>query len=488
MQISLAICAMRCREGDPNVVDRAMRGQLEDAVRVGLSRLQCDAPSTEPWRRALLGETVVRLLLALGREQAAQETAHEMRKTYEQVSRQWLRRATSLDQAWTFLWMNRPGRAIECFKSVIGDRGTATDMRIEALNGLADALHLLGESQRAAATLASAAALCASVDRAALASLTECHRLELDVLTLARRSEELADHALAAGFRHAVGDGTQLGSMRRLLADRERAWSDQALIVNRLQHLQLVLTCIAGDSSANHFAESLCWLRERHLAGLEPSTRIEGALALLAGGAPRAAAELLDTIAQTDAQARQSRYSMDLQYCRSKLLQQQGQLIDSLRAYKSHVELAVFVMRRDFAQATQVADGDAQAASGDAARMRLPLKYRGAYQFIVDHLSDANLCVKHVAAKAGVTNRSLQAAFRLHLGMTPGEFIRKRRMECIRGELQDTGANGSKLSVLDVAARWGVQHRSTLTQNYRQAFAETPFETVHGRSRTKDQG
>jgi len=57
-------------------------------------------------------------------------------------------------------------------------------------------------------------------------------------------------------------------------------------------------------------------------------------------------------------------------------------------------------------------------------------------------------------------------------------------MECIRDELQSTGSSGVKVSVLDVAARWGVSNRSTLAQNYRQVFAETPFETLHGRARS----
>jgi AraC-like DNA-binding protein len=485
MQISLALCITRCREGDPDVVQRALAGQLEEAVRMGMVRMRRGGAQPEPWRRSLLGEMVVRLLLALGREQEAQEMAHEMRKNYETVSRQWLRRAVSLDQGWGFLWMNRPGRAIECFRSVIDDRGTAIDMRIETLNGLSDALHALGEGRKAANSLESARALCVSDDRSSLASLTECHRLELDVLSLSRQSEELSDHALAAGFGNASERNARIAATRRKLAERERAWQDQALVANRLQHLQLILTSLAGDTNAHCFVESLRWLRERHLAGLESGARIESALALLAGGAPKAAAELLGNAANTESLARQSRYSMDLQYCRSKLLQQQGQLTDSLRAYKQHVEQAVFVIKRDFAQAAHIADEEKTARGTDAARMRLPLKYRGAYQFIVDNLADTSLSVRHVSAHAGVTERSLQLAFRSHLGMTPAELIRRRRMECIHSELQETGAHGSNVSVLDVAARWGVQSRSTLTENYRQIYAETPFETLHGKARPK---
>ena len=62
-------------------------------------------------------------------------------------------------------------------------------------------------------------------------------------------------------------------------------------------------------------------------------------------------------------------------------------------------------------------------------------------------------------------------AFRLHLGMTPAELIRRRRTEHIRAELRQTNQQDG---VLEVAARWGVANRSTLAMNYRQQFDETP--------------
>jgi methylphosphotriester-DNA--protein-cysteine methyltransferase len=65
--------------------------------------------------------------------------------------------------------------------------------------------------------------------------------------------------------------------------------------------------------------------------------------------------------------------------------------------------------------------------------------------------------------------------------MTPAELIRTRRMEHIRDDLcQETGGRG----VREVAARWGITNRSTLSNSYRLHFDETPTQTLRGGVRT----
>lgn len=482
MQISLALSVLRSREADPDTADRILRGRLEDAVNIGTRRLWRATPDADALQRSLLVQMVARTLFALGREQEAQEMLQDVRKLYGQVSRQWLRWCTSLDQGWTFLCLNRPGRAIECFRAIVDDACAPPELVVEAMNCQADALQALGECRRALALVSSAAARCEAHGFAQLAPLIECHRLELAAVQLARRSDELSDHALATSYRERANALPAPAALRRELAEQEHALVDHGLVAHRLQHLQLMITSACGVSDAGRLAECLAWLKERRLAGLESNARIESAMALLAGGASRAAFDMLGTLAQSETQARQSRYSMDLQYCRSKLLQTQGQMGDSLAAYKQHVEQAFYVLKRDFNQAALVTPAEADAEGGDAVRLRLPLKYRGAYQFILDHLPSPDLSVKVVAAQAGVTERSLQMAFRAHLGMTPAELIRRRRMERIRDELQAVGVHGARTSVQEVAERWGVSNRSTLAQNYRQLYTESPSQTLQGGS------
>ena len=117
------------------------------------------------------------------------------------------------------------------------------------------------------------------------------------------------------------------------------------------------------------------------------------------------------------------------------------------------------------------------AARADAMQLQLPLRYRRAYQYIIDHLDDRGLSVREIAAHIDVTERALQMAFRNHLGLTPAELIRRRRMERIRKELRESP---DRNQVFDVAQRWGMSDRSTVTQHYRQLFNETPSMMLRG--------
>lgn len=484
MYMSLAVSVARCKSGDPEVAVLVMSGHLDEALRIAAlrtSRAQQGDPTTQSLRMQMMGRT----MLALAREQEAQEHFQSALKVYDQVSRDWLRWCSSLDQGWTSLCMDRPGRAIEHFRTVVEDSSAPVEMVIEAMHGAADALISLGECSRALNLIDTSIEQCSTSGLADLGLLAQCHRMELQTTQLARRSEELSDHALATGFRDHIQGLPSCAELRRDLAQSESEVLDRPLVTHRLQHLQLMLTCISERSgTVELFSECMAWLKQRRLGGLEIGSRIQTAIALLARGNSHAAGDMLAVLNRSETQTRSGRYSMDIQYCMSKLYLMQGQVNDSMRAYKQHVEEAIYVIKRDLAQARRLAPGVRDPAdAGDAVRQRLPLKYRGAYQFIVDHLSDPDLSVKIVAAQAGVTERSLQMAFRTHLGLTPAEFIRRHRMERIRDELKATGGHGTKISVQEVAARWGVSNRSTLAQNYRQMYTESPSQTLNGRSR-----
>ncbi|MFE8646313.1 helix-turn-helix domain-containing protein [Sphingomonas sp. NCPPB 2930] len=429
-----------------------------------------------------MAQMVGRMLLALGREQDAQEHFHASLRLHDPVSREWVRWSSNLDQGWTFLSMDRPGRAIECFRAVVEDADSPVEMSVESMHGAADALMALGECQRALNLLDRSVDQCAAAGLQEMKSLAECHRLELRALQTARRAAELSDHALAAGFHDSKP--TAPTDLRRELVELERAMHDKPLVAQRLQHLQMTLTCVSEQTGAvESFGECLAWLKERRLAGLEMNARVQTAIALLARGNGHAARSSLSTLGRQESHGVTAKYSMDVQYCLSKLYLLQGQMSDAMRAYKQHVEEAVFIIKRDLAQAHRMdahARSCSMAAGGDAARLRLPLKYRGTYQFVLDHLADPSLSVRMMATKAGVTERSLQTVFRAHVGMTPAEFIRRRRMERIREELETAASHGAHVNVQEVAARWGVSNRSTLAYNYRQVYTESPTQTLQG--------
>lgn len=480
-QILLALSAERLKAEVPAVATLVLRGQFDDAVRMGNKLFERRVDGGPGGRTdTALGQLLGRALLALGREADAEETFHSLLKVYEGISRQAVRRHATLDQGWVFLHMNRLGRAIECFGELCGEQNDQPEMKVEALAGMAVALMGLGESAQLLRVLDQLREMECACD--ALKVLIDCLDVDLKVQLQGRRQQELADHALASGYRDGMRAGTQQSDLFARLTQLEARFGEQELVAERLRYLQLLLQEDTGNSVVGRFTACLNWLQSRHLLGLENSVRIEVALSLLARGASVAARDVLGILTFNEQQMRQSRYSLDLHYCMSKVYLTQGQLSDSLRLYKQHAEQAIYALKRDLQQVSNTRHGDAVRLSEatDTVKLRLPLRYRGAYQYIVEHLNDSDLSIRQIASHVGVTERSLQMAFRTHLGLTPGEFIRRERMRHIRDDLKAGAGQAGRISVMSIANRWGISNRSTLVQGYRQEFRESPSDTLYG--------
>jgi AraC-like DNA-binding protein len=323
-----------------------------------------------------------------------------------------------------------------------------------------------------------------------VAQLVDCVALELTALHLERTSEALEDHALGAVYREGAGIMVPHDLLCQQLGAAAAACApSMPLVTQRMQHLQGLLG--RNDTSltaAAHAGAALAWLRERRLAGFEVEARVEAARLLIGRDALHAAGELIAPLTFNEQQVQRSRYALELAYCLARLHQHQGRPQEALRLYRQHTQHAVLSLKSEagshkrtprFLDLPQTGHPGAAPAS-DTIKMRLPLRYRRAYQYIIDHLADENLSVRQVAAHVDVTERALQLAFRTHLGMTPAELIRNRRMERIRDELRDdTHGRGG---VREVASRWGITNRSTLISNYRSRFDETPSQTRRGQS------
>ena len=348
--------------------------------------------------------------------------------------------------------------------------------------GAAVALHRGGDAAAAMAALDAARRCCTAGTDLRIEHLLECIALEFATLNRERGAQPLDDHALCAIYRD-NGEPVAIDLLEQQLGAAAVAFDAESTIVaRRMRQLQFLLRseCV-GPAAVAHVSEGLKWIRDRQMGGFEPMARIEAAMVLIARGALNEAGEILAPLTYNEQQMQRSRYAMELQYCMAKVNQHQGRYLDALRLYRHHSQHAVQALKAstghakkpDFLQATQ----DAAQQGGDMARMRLPLRYRRAYQYIMEHLNEEHLSVRQVAAHVDVTERALQLAFRTHLGMTPAELIRTRRMERIRYELRE--CNGGA-NVLEVASRWGITNRSTLVHNYRSQFDETPTQTLQG--------
>jgi AraC-like DNA-binding protein len=480
--LSLALTSLRAASLHRDIAGLVLEGDLPGALRLGGERIErLPASADAAPQRAALGQLLGRVMLACGKEEEAEELFQRQLKSYEGISRHMVRWYGSMDQAAMLLHLNRPGRALECSGAVADDARAPVEARIEAMACAAVAMHRAGDCRSALKSIDVARTLAATLADERFAQLVECLALELSVLHRERAGEALDDHALGVVFKEGASellDNALLHQQLGAAAQAVQAWSP--LVAVRMRFLQRMLAkdCV-GTEAAAQVSDAIAWLRERRMAEAETQARIEGALMLIGRAAPRAAADLLAPLTFNEQQMRRSRYALELQYCLAKLHQHQGRHIDALRMYRHHTQQAVQALQSYAAVSRTPAflQQARQADAGDAAKMRLPLRYRRAYQYMMEHLTDENLSVRQVAAHIGVTERALQLAFRAHLGVTPAELIRTRRVENIHQELQGQAGDAG---VLEVASRWGVRNRSTLVHNYRTRFDETPTQTLRG--------
>ena len=102
---------------------------------------------------------------------------------------------------------------------------------------------------------------------------------------------------------------------------------------------------------------------------------------------------------------------------------------------------------------------------------------RAAKDFIGANLAEP-VTSAAVAMAAGISPRTLQAAFRTELRTTPTAYIRSRRLELARADLAEAGRG---VTVTEVATRWGFTHLGRFAADYRDRFGESPSQTLRGR-------
>jgi AraC-like DNA-binding protein len=108
---------------------------------------------------------------------------------------------------------------------------------------------------------------------------------------------------------------------------------------------------------------------------------------------------------------------------------------------------------------------------------RRPRAVREALQLIEDQ-PDRPWSTATLAARVGVSARTLQEGFASTIGVPPMTHLRAIRLDRIHAELS-TAEPGS-VNVGTVAARWGFVHGGRFAAAYRRRFGCTPAETARG--------
>lgn len=85
--------------------------------------------------------------------------------------------------------------------------------------------------------------------------------------------------------------------------------------------------------------------------------------------------------------------------------------------------------------------------------------------------------VTSLAMHAGISERSLQEAFRKQLGTSPMTYLRRRRLQQAHDELLRLD-QAAGVTVTDIALRHGFTHTGRFAAAYRQHFGESPSTTL----------
>jgi AraC-like DNA-binding protein len=106
---------------------------------------------------------------------------------------------------------------------------------------------------------------------------------------------------------------------------------------------------------------------------------------------------------------------------------------------------------------------------------------RRALDFI--HESSERVRIDGLATEAGVSQRTLEYAFREALDVTPVGYLRLHRLDGARREL--SAADPTETSATTIAARWDFTELGRFSVVYKKLFGEPPSETLRARRRTR---
>jgi AraC-like DNA-binding protein len=96
---------------------------------------------------------------------------------------------------------------------------------------------------------------------------------------------------------------------------------------------------------------------------------------------------------------------------------------------------------------------------------------------LIDSAPETAFTVADLAECAGVSERSLHAAFRRQLGTSPMAYVRRRRLDQAHDELLRLDPSAG-VRVTDVALRHGFAHTGRFAAAYRERFGEPPSATL----------
>ncbi|MGF6955264.1 helix-turn-helix transcriptional regulator [Paraburkholderia youngii] len=415
---------------------------------------------------------------ALACHEDAEEFYRKAHKTIRQ-EKSLLRVESTRNAAWQAFFHARLSTAQMCFRRVREDAEASPERKMEALLGEIFVVHEIGVPSVVCELIEELADACLAHPDARWIALVHAVVADITVQNQLRTAEVLNDHVYWRSGMHEHASRSGRDVLAELAAAAASRGAPEIPIVQmRLAYLERLSQLASGRASAmTDIKTHLGWSHVNGIHDYQRAVRLEVALAAVIAHAAHAAESVLEPLREGLRGAGSRRWQLEYLYCMAKACRLQGRNDESLDYFGRYALRAMQTLRAESsAFAPSGAPQNRMHAPTDDVSARLPARYRRAYSYLMEHLDQRDLSVREVAAVIGVTERALQAAFKTHLGISPTEVIRKRRMERIRGEL--LAGNGGHTSVIDAASKWGVTNRSTLINGYRRQFQEAPSETL----------
>lgn len=104
-----------------------------------------------------------------------------------------------------------------------------------------------------------------------------------------------------------------------------------------------------------------------------------------------------------------------------------------------------------------------------------PALLRRAVEYIESNAA-ADIAIVDIADAIHVTPRAVQYMFRLHLGTTPTQYMRRVRLHYAHQDL--VGGDRVHNTVAAIAAKWGFAHTGRFAVQYRQTYGRSPHTTL----------
>jgi AraC-like DNA-binding protein len=430
------------------------------------------APGYEDFRRYADLQSV------LGCHEDAEEFYRKSHKSIRQEKLR-LRIESTRNAAWQAFFQSRLSTAQVCFRRVREDPEATPSRKMEAMLGEAFVRHEIGAPSLVNELITELVDAAVAHPDARWITLVRAVVLDIAAQNRLRSSEPLSDHVYwRSGMQeHAARDGRDVLHELAAAAVNRQA-PEIAIVQMRLAYLEHLHLLASGRASAmTEIKTHLGWSHVNGIHEYQRALRLEVSLAAVVANAAHVAESVLEPLREGLRGAGSRRWQLEYLYCMAKARRLQGRNDESLDYFGRYALRAMQTLRAESSAFAPVsAPQGVILAPTDDVSARLPARYRRAYSYLMDHLDQRDLSVREVAAAIGVTERALQAAFKTHLGISPTEVIRKRRMERIRGEL--LAGDGGQTSVIDAATKWGVTNRSTLVNGYRREFHEAPSDTL----------